>query len=530
MRKIVECIPNFSEGRRAEVIEQIVAAIKSVQGAVLLDHESDFNHNRSVITFVAEPQDVVNVAIAAAKRAAELIDLNRHSGEHPRMGATDVIPFVPISGVSMEDCVQLARECGERLWRELRIPVYFYEKAATRPERENLANIRKGQFEAIRDEIATNEVRRPDLGDPRVHPTAGITAVGARHPLIAYNVNLGTSKVEVANRVARSVRHQTGGLRYVKALGFELKDRGLVQVSMNMINYEGTPLFRAFEMIKREAERWGVPVVASEIVGLVPQQALNSVADFYLQLENFSEMQVLENRLATAQEEGAAVRAGGGAETVGATLASSAVPSKTTGEFADLVSSGNPTPGGGSVSAYSGVLAASLGQMVCNLTVGRKKYSDVEARVKQIRTELELLSARLKSLIDEDAASFEAVMSASRLPKDSDQQKADREAQIQAATLSAATVPLETARRAHDVLTLLSELASIANQNAFSDLAVAAQLAQASVKGAHFNVGINLSTLKDRARAETLAGDSRGLIDNAARIAAAIEAEMNSRI
>ena len=281
----------------------IVAAIKTVPGAVLLDRESDADHNRSVVTFVAPPDRVVDAAIAAAKKAAELIDLNNHKGEHPRMGATDVIPFVPISGVTMDDCVELARQCGERMWRELSIPVYLYEKAATRPERENLAAVRKGQFEAIRDEIATKESRRPDFGEPRIHPTAGITAVGARPPLIAYNVNLGTSDIEIGNKIARAVRHLSGGLRYVKALGFELKDRGIVQVSMNMVNYEGTPLFRAFEMIKREAERYGVPVLGSEIVGLVPQGALNAVADFYLQLENFSEDQILEHRLQATTEE-----------------------------------------------------------------------------------------------------------------------------------------------------------------------------------------------------------------------------------
>ncbi|HSE98936.1 MAG TPA: glutamate formimidoyltransferase, partial [Blastocatellia bacterium] len=248
------------------------------------------------------PDRAVDAAIAAARNAAELIDLNKHKGEHPRMGATDVIPFVPIAGVGMDDCIALARECGERMWRELSIPVYLYEKAATRPERENLATVRKGQFEGIRDEIGISEARRPDFGEARVHPTAGITAVGARPPLIAYNVNLGTADVEIANKIARAVRHQTGGLRYVKALGFELKDRSIVQVSMNMVNYEGTPLFRAFEMIKREAERYGVPIIGSEIVGLVPQQALNAVADFYLQLENFSQDQILEHRLQSALE------------------------------------------------------------------------------------------------------------------------------------------------------------------------------------------------------------------------------------
>jgi glutamate formiminotransferase len=300
MRRIVECIPNFSEGRRPEVLDQIIAAIKSVPGAVLLDRESDPDHNRSVVTFVAEPDRVVEAAVRAAKRAADLIDLNIHKGEHPRMGATDVIPFVPVSAVAMEECVQLARQCGDRLWQELGIPVYLYEKAATRPERENLAALRKGQFEGIREEIHQNPDRRPDFGEARVHPTAGITAVGARPPLIAYNVNLGTSNIEIANKIARAVRHQNGGLRYVKALGFELKDRGIVQVSMNMVNYQGTPMFRAFELIKREAERFGVPVLGSEIVGLVPQEALTQVADFYLRLEGFNQNQVLEHRLQAA--------------------------------------------------------------------------------------------------------------------------------------------------------------------------------------------------------------------------------------
>lgn len=302
MRSIVECIPNFSEGRRTEVVDQIVAAIKAVSGTVLLDRESDPNHNRSVVTFVAPADFVVSAAVAGAKRAAELIDLNKHSGEHPRMGSTDVIPFVPIAGVTMEDCIALARNCGERLWSELGIPAYLYEKAATRPERENLAAVRKGQFEGIREEIASSEARRPDFGEARVHPTAGITAVGARPALIAYNVNLGTADIQIAKKIANAVRHQSGGFRYVKALGFELKDRGIVQVSMNMVNFEGTPLFRAFELIKREAERYGVPVIGSEIVGLVPQQALNAVADFYLQLEGFSENQILEHRLAGAME------------------------------------------------------------------------------------------------------------------------------------------------------------------------------------------------------------------------------------
>ena len=504
MRRIVECIPNFSEGRRPEVIEEIVRAIESIQGAVLLDHESDPNHNRSVVTFVASPEQVVDAAIAAARRASELIDLTKHAGEHPRMGATDVIPFVPISGITMDDCVQIANQCGRRMWEELQIPVYLYEKAAKLPERENLAAVRKGQFEGIRDEIESLPFRKPDFGDPRVHPTAGITAVGARPPLIAYNVNLGTDNIEIANKIARAVRHQTGGLRYVKALGFDLKDRGIVQVSMNMVNYEGTPLHRAFEMIKREAERYGVPVVGSEIVGLVPQRALDAAGDFYLQLENFTDNQILENRLAAAEQKSDA----------------QAGPAS----FPELVAAGTPVPGGGSVAAHSGVLAVALGRMVCNLTIGKKKYSDVEEQVRRINSELEKLGRSLEQLVDEDASSFEAVMSATRLPKETEQQKSEREKKIQDATLNAAQVPLATARTAEATLKLLKELAAIGNRNTLSDLAVAAQLGQAAVKGAHYNVSINLSSLTDRAAAESLDRESKALVDSAVKLAEEVEA------
>jgi glutamate formiminotransferase/formiminotetrahydrofolate cyclodeaminase len=514
MRNIVQCIPNFSEGRRAEVIDEIVASIRSTPGVVLLDAESDADHNRSVITFVAPPDRIVDAAINAARKAAELIDLNFHTGEHPRMGATDVIPFVPIAGVTMDDCVRLAQECGRRMWAELGIPVYLYEKAATRPERENLAAVRKGQFEGIRDEIATNPSRQPDFGEARLHPTAGITATGARPPLIAYNVNLGTSNIEIANRIARAVRHQTGGLRYVKALGFELKDRGIVQVSMNMVNYEGTPLFRAFEMIRREAGRYGVLVIGSEIVGLVPQRALNDVSDYYLQLENFSQDQILEYRLESALE---------------AEEEKSVSLSESTGSFARMVASNTPTPGGGSVAAYSGALAASLALMVCRLTAGKKKYAESEPRIKEIEADLQSLSARLNALITEDAASFDAVMAAYRLPKETEEEKRERDRQIQSAGREAAAAPMETARCAVEVLKLLNELSSIGNQNAFSDIATGGQMALAATKGACYNVGVNLQMLP-REEAERMRDETHRLIEEASSIAGTIESEMIARM
>lgn len=297
--KLVECVPNVSEGRDPEKIEQLAQAVRQIEGVALLDVDADADHHRSVITFAGAPEAALEAACALAARAVALIDLNEHRGEHPRMGALDVLPFVPLRGMSLEACVELARRAGERIARELNVPVYLYEAAATRPERENLARIRQGQFEGFFEKIQRPEWA-PDFGPTRVHPTAGVTAVGARPPLIAFNVNLNTSDLEIARRIAQAVRHSSGGLRYVKALGFALEERGIVQVSMNMTHYERTPLFRALELIRREADRYGVAVVGSEIVGLVPQAALLEAAAFYLQLEAFDPDQVLEERLQRA--------------------------------------------------------------------------------------------------------------------------------------------------------------------------------------------------------------------------------------
>src|SRR5438034_3826973 len=296
-REIVECIPNFSEGRRKDVVDGIAGAIRSVSGVRVLDVEMDPSHNRAVITFIGDRTAVVEAAFRGARVAVERIDLTVHRGEHPRIGALDVCPFVPISGVTMEDCVALARSVGERIARELSVPVYLYEEAATRPDRRALPDIRKGEFEGLREEIKTNPDRAPDFGRPEVHPTAGATVVGARAHLIAFNVNLGTTDARIAKSIAKAVREADGGLKFVRAKGFELKDRGIVQVSMNMTNYAATPLFRAYEMIKSEAARWGAPIVGTEIVGLVPLAALVDVADFYLKLENFKTSQILETRL-----------------------------------------------------------------------------------------------------------------------------------------------------------------------------------------------------------------------------------------
>ncbi|MBI1744800.1 glutamate formimidoyltransferase [Candidatus Acetothermia bacterium] len=300
MNRLIECVPNISEGRDAKKIEQIVSAIKQTPNAVLLDVDSDHDHNRTVITFVGDDLSVEKAILALTEKAIALIDLNHHQGEHPRMGAVDVIPFIPIKGATMENCIALAQRVGKQIWEKFRFPVYLYEEAATRPERKDLSNIRKGEFEHFAQKILESDWA-PDFGERKIHPTAGVVAVGARMPLIAFNVNLGTDNLEIAKKIAKAVRHSDGGFRFVKALGFALEERGIVQVSMNMTNYKKTPLFRVFEMVKREAERYGVSVIGSEIVGLAPQEALDQVADFYLQLEDFQSEQILENRLEHAQ-------------------------------------------------------------------------------------------------------------------------------------------------------------------------------------------------------------------------------------
>lgn len=297
MTEIVECVPNFSEGRSKEIIEAILEEIKNVKDVHLLDYEMDADHNRSVVTFIGKPEAVKKAAFAAAEKAAELIDMEKHKGEHPRIGATDVIPFIPISNVTMKECAALARELGKEIAEKLNIPVYFYEEAATRGDRKNLANIRKGQYEILKKEIIKDENRKPDCGPAKMHPTAGATVVGARMPLIAFNVNLNTNDLKIAKEIAKAVRHSGGGLRYVKAMGFDIKKRNIVQVSMNLVNYKRTPIFRVFEMIKSEAKRYGVSILGSEVIGLIPMDALIDCADFYLQIEDFKKEQILENRL-----------------------------------------------------------------------------------------------------------------------------------------------------------------------------------------------------------------------------------------
>jgi glutamate formiminotransferase/formiminotetrahydrofolate cyclodeaminase len=476
MGKIVECVPNFSEGRRPEVIEAITNEIKSVPGVMLLDKEMDKDHNRAVITFVGGPDEAKLAAFKAISKATELIDMNKHKGEHPRMGATDVVPFIPISGVTTQDCVVLAEQLAKEVAEKLQIPIYLYENAAKRPDRVNLAAVRKGEYEGIKEEIETNPDRKPDFGPSRTHPTAGATAIGARMPLIAFNVYLGTPYVGIAKKIAKSIRFSDGGLRFVKALGFEIKERGLAQISMNLVNYPKTPIFRVFEMIKAEAERYGVPIISSEIVGLTPLDALLDVADYYLKLENFKKEQVLENKLMTF--------AGGEKEGLE--------------QFIEEVASSSPAPGGGSVSAAAGALASALSSMVCRLTIGKKRFKDVEEELKQVLEKAEIIRKQMQEFIVKDAESFDKVMNAFKLPKYTDEEKEKRNKAVQEATKGAISVPLQVMEKALEALGTIKVVAEKGNPNMISDAGVSSLMARTAAEGAYLNVRINLNSIEDQ--------------------------------
>lgn len=463
---LVECVPNFSEGRRLDVLEEIKGSISAVPGAYVLDMHTDADHNRSVITFVGEPKAVEEAAFQMIRTASRLIDLEKHTGEHPRVGATDVVPFVPISNISMNECVEMAHRVGERVGQELKIPVYFYEAAALRPERKRLELVRKGEYEGLKEEVKTNPDRVPDAGPAELGP-AGATVIGAREFLVAYNVNLTTDDEGIASKIARTIRHSSGGLRFVKALGMTVEGRA--QVSMNLTNFRKTSLPLVVETIRREAERYGAGIHNSELVGLIPQAAMIDTAVWYTQMDLFSPEQVLESKMAQAIGESGS------------------------DDFTDSLAASTPTPGGGSAAAYAGAMAAGLVSMVARLTIGKKAYSDVEGTLKAILEESESLRADLTRGVTEDSEAFDEVMNAYKLPKSDP----GREAAIQEATLLAARVPLEAAKRSSRVAELALEAAQSGNKNAITDAGSAVNLAVAAINSAAYNVRVNLAGLDD---------------------------------
>ena len=493
MPRIVECVPNFSEGRRRDVVEALIQAIAATPGAILLDHEMDPDHNRSVLTFAGEPEAVAEAAFRAAKRAAELIDLNQHRGEHPRMGATDVIPFVPVEGVTLDDCAELARALGRRIGDELGIPVFLYEAAATRPERFSLADVRRGEFEGLRDRIGKDPARQPDFGPAKIHPTAGATAVGARRFLVAFNANLNTSDVRVAKSIAKAIREQSGGLKHVRALGFSIEGGRRAQVSMNLVNTEATPIHRVLALVRDEAARHGAAISGCEVVGLIPELAMLDAAEHALQLESFRRDQVLELRLKQPPV------------SEGTTVAS----------FFDQVAAATPTPGGGTVAAFSGALASSLATMVANLTLGKKKYAAHEPALRELKVKAEQARRQLLALARADSEAFEAVLRVGRMPQATPAEQVNRTKVLAEANLEAARVPLRTAEACLEVVQIATQAAQLGNVQAVTDAGVAGLLAHAAGEGALLNVQINLKSLVEGV-------DKNGVETDLRRLAAAL--------
>ena len=456
MASLVECVPNFSEGHNQGVIDELRSAITRVPGARLLDVQTDASHNRSVFTFVAPPAAAVEAAFAAMQIATQWIDLTKHSGEHPRMGATDVVPFIPVEGTTMEDCIALARTLGERVGKELEIPVFLYARAATRPDRVLLPEVRKGEFEGMRGRQLD-----PDFGPNHVHATAGATAIGARPFLVAYNVYLDTQDVAIAKAIAKQIRTSSGGLPGVQASGFEVG--GVAQVSMNLLDIDITSPATVFNAIKQLAAKEGVDIQKSEIVGLIPERAILGAANAALKLPD-----------AAAHALEAKIRAAAGPSLDG---------------WIDELAGGAPTPGGGSAAALAATLAAALVAMVARLTIGRKAYADVQARAQEILIEAETLRTRLRRLVDEDAASYELVSKAYKIPKGDP----GRTTSIDHALIAASRPPQQVAQAAEQVKRLAEEIGMIGNKNASSDAKVAALLADAAIAGANENVQVNLA-------------------------------------
>ncbi|MFA6091595.1 MAG: glutamate formimidoyltransferase [Elusimicrobiota bacterium] len=478
--KLVECVPNFSEGRDKAKVEAIVAEARAVGGVRILDVETDVDHNRCVLTFVAPPEAAVEAAFRAAKKAVETLDLTVHKGEHPRMGAVDVIPFIPVAGTDIRECAALAETLAERIGRELSVPVYLYDRAARRPERQDLAKVRKGQFEGLREEIGKNPDRTPDFGPNHIHPTAGAVAVGAREQIINFNVNLSGVDMEKAKAIAKKIRTSGGGLPSLRAKEIDLAAKGLTQISTVLTDHHVTPISKVCEAVQSEAQAAGGRIVGTEIVGLLPRQSLMDYAVTSLKIDNFQpSVQVLEDRLEALERswDASAVR------------------------MCEAFANTDPTPGGGSAAAVSGALGCALGQMAVGISSGSKKIDETRRKaLEAARHEFCGMRQQLQRLALEDATSFDLVMAAVKLPKEDPL----RPAALAQALDAAAQVPLRTAQTALEALRKARSAAPLAVGTVASDMACSAHLLRAAVSCALENVRINISSLKDPAAAQRL--------------------------
>lgn len=479
--KLVECVPNFSEGCNLETVHAIRDRIAGVEGVSILHVTADASHNRSVITFVAPAEVMVEAAFAGIRAARDRIDLSAHRGVHPRIGAADVVPFIPLDGATMDDCIAIAHALGERVGRELEIPVYLYERAATRASRRNLADVRRGGLEGLLERIARDPARAPDFGPARLHPTAGAVAIGARPFLVAFNVYIGDARrLPVAKAIARAIRESSGGLRGVKALGLEVD--GQAQVSMNLVDVEHTPLSVVFDAVQRQCAARGVEVTWSEIIGLVPERIAFDVAAKRLRLRDSLSEHVLERRI--LEQRGS---------------------SGTLHGYLEAVASGDPFPGGGSAAAVAGALAAALARMVASLTLGRTRYAAVAPEMQELSVRAREIAHELESLAARDAEAYAAVTDAQRLPALTAADRDGRDDALHTALRRAALVPLDVARLAADVATLTVALAERGNGNAVTDAGSAALLAEAACRAAAYNVRINVRALAEQSDTQSVA-------------------------
>ncbi len=521
--KLVECVPNFSEGRNREKISAITKEIESTPHVNLLDVDPGESTNRTVVTFIGSPEGVKEAAFKAIKKAAEVLDMSKHKGAHSRIGATDVCPFVPVSGVTMEDCIQLAHELGERVAKELGIPVYLYEEAAQKPERKNLANIRTGEYEGLPEKLKDPEWA-PDYGKPVFNPRAGATVIGAREFLIAYNINLNTRDRRLAHEIAINLREKgrakrdkdgnivrdskgkaikiPGKFKAVKAVGWYIEDYEIAQISINFINYKITPPHLVFDEAIKEAEKLGLRVTGSELVGLIPKEALLMAGRHYLIKQGKSPGVPEEDLIKTA------------VSSLGLDDVAPFDPQKkiieyqfkeveislldfNLREFANELSVDSPAPGGGSTAALCGALSASLSSMVSNLTVGKKEYQNVQKDVKEIAMKAQSLKDEFLRAVDLDTMAFNKLMEAYRLPQKTEEQKQERDQAVEEAVKEATLVPFEVLEKSIDALSLAEEVALKGNKSSLSDAGVAGLTAQAAAEGAYYNVKINLPNLQD---------------------------------
>jgi glutamate formiminotransferase / formiminotetrahydrofolate cyclodeaminase len=495
--KLIECVPNFSEGRDIAIIDAIRDRIATVPGVSVLHVTSDGSHNRSVITFVAPAENMADAAVAAIRAARDHIDLTRHEGVHPRIGAADVVPFVPLEGATMDDCIAIAREVGRRVGDDLAIPVYLYERAATRASRRNLADVRRGGFESLRDAIASDPERVPDFGPARVHPTAGAVAIGARPFLIAFNSYIGDrGQLRAAKEIARAIRESSGGLRAVKALGLEVD--GQAQVSMNLVDIEQTSLAAAYAAVEREARARGLEIVWSELIGLVPERVVFDLSSRALRLKDNIGAHVLERIVLAKRAE------------------------QSLAGYVESVAGADAIPGGGSVAAIAGALGAALVSMVAGLTIGRDRYASAEAEMRDIQAAAVAISHELRALAPRDAEAYARVTDARRLPRSTPDEHAVRERAMREALLGAIDVPLAVARCAARTVMLVSAVAERGNSNAISDAGVAALLASAACTGACYNVRVNASSLRDPSDADEAVDEAIALSEETEALAATV--------